>query len=80
MATSTDGTAALERCLQELYVPAMRAQDAAVARQAVAESPGYPDYLREPAQPEYQQREQRRIERLFKGSILPRRRVGRRWI
>ena len=31
---STDGTQALERCLQELYLPAIRAQYATVARQA----------------------------------------------
>src|SRR5690348_18262192 len=68
---STDGTAVLERCLQELYLPAMRAQYAAVARQATAESWGYPDYLRELAQRECQQRQQRRIERLLKASKLP---------
>jgi DNA replication protein DnaC len=68
---STDGTRALERCLQELYLPAMRAQYAAVARQAAAETWSYPDYLRELAQRECQQRQQRRIERLLKGSKLP---------
>src|SRR5919204_1608615 len=68
---STGGTPALERCLQELYLPAMRAQYAAVARQAAAESWGYPEYLRELAQRECQERQQRRTERLLKGSKLP---------
>jgi DNA replication protein DnaC len=68
---TTDGTQALERCLRELYLPAMRAQYAAVARQAAAETWGYPDYLRELAQRECQERQQRRTERLLKGSKLP---------
>ena len=68
---STDATRELERCLRELYLAAMRAQYAAVARQAAAETWGYPDYLRELAQRECQQRQQRRIERLLKGSKLP---------
>jgi DNA replication protein DnaC len=68
---TTDGTQILERCLRELYLPAIRAESAAVARQAAAESWSYPDYLRELAQRECQQRQQRRIERLLKGSKLP---------
>lgn len=68
---STDGTPALERCLRELYLPAIRVQYAAVARQAAAETWSYPDYLRELAQRECQQRQQRRIERLLKRSKLP---------
>ena len=68
---STDGISELGRCLQELHLPAMRAQYAAVARQAAAETWGYPDYLRELAQRECQQRRQHRIERLLKGSKLP---------
>src|SRR5207249_4756223 len=71
MAMSTDGAQALERCLQELYRLAMRTQYTAVAQQAAAESGGYPDYLHELAQRECQQRQQRRIERLLKGSKLP---------
>jgi len=66
-----DGTRELERRLQELYLPAIRAQYAAVARQAAAETWSYPDYLHELAQRECQQRQQRRIERLLKGSKLP---------
>jgi DNA replication protein DnaC len=66
-----DGTAGLERCLQELHLPAMRAQYEAVARQAAAEAWGYPDYLRELAQRECQQRRHNRIERLLKASKLP---------
>ena len=65
---STEGTKELERCLRELYLPAMRAQYAGVARQAAAETWDYPDYLRELAQRECQQR---RIERLLKASKLP---------
>ncbi len=68
---SMDGMPALERWLQELCLPAMRAQYAAVARQAASETWGYPDYLRELAQRECQQRQQRRIERLLRGSKLP---------
>ena len=67
----TDGTKELEQCLRELYLPAMRARYAGVARQATAETWSYPDYLRELAQRECQQRQQRRIERLLKASRLP---------
>ena len=42
-----DVSQVLTRCLQELHLPAVRAQYEAVARQASAESWGYPDYLRE---------------------------------
>jgi DNA replication protein DnaC len=58
-------------CLQELHLPAMRAQHAAVAQQATAEAWGYPDYLLELAQRECQQRRQNRIARLLKASKLP---------
>jgi len=68
---TTDGTRELERCLQELCLPAIRAQYAAVARQAAEGTWGYPDYLRELAQRECQQRQQRRIERLLRRSKLP---------
>jgi DNA replication protein DnaC len=68
---ATDGARELEQCLQELYLPAMRAPYAAVARPATEETGSYPDYLRELAQRECQQRQQRRIERLLKGSKLP---------
>src|SRR5262245_28453364 len=71
MAMTTDGTRELERGLQERHLPAMRAQYAAAARQAEAETWGYADYLRELTQRECQQRQQRRIERLLKGSKLP---------
>jgi DNA replication protein DnaC len=71
MAMATDGTQELEHYLRELYLPAIRAQYATVARQATAETWSYPDYLRELAQRECQQRQQRRIERLLKGSKLP---------
>jgi DNA replication protein DnaC len=74
---STEAVAVeLERCLQELHLPGMRSQYAAVARQAAAEWWGYPDYLRELAQRECQQRRQHRIERLLKGSKLP---LEKRW-
>jgi DNA replication protein DnaC len=58
-------------CLQELHLPAVRAQYEAVARQASAESWSYPEYLRELLERECQQRQQRRIERLLKESRLP---------
>ena len=50
-----DKGAALTRCLQDLHLPAMRGQYEAVARQATAESWGYPDYLLELAERECQQ-------------------------
>jgi DNA replication protein DnaC len=68
---STEGTQELERCLRELYLPAIRAQYEAVARQAAAQTWSYPEYLRELAQRECQQRRQRRIERLLQRSKLP---------
>src|SRR5581483_11981358 len=68
---SKDVLGALAACLQELHLPAMRAQYEAVARQATAEAWGYPDYLRELAQRECQQRRHNRIERLLKASKLP---------
>ncbi len=68
---ATDGTAALRACLQELHLPAVRAQYEAVARQAQAEAWTYPDYLGEVLDRECQQRRQRRIERLLKASKLP---------
>jgi DNA replication protein DnaC len=68
---TVDTHAALARCLQELHLPAVRAQYEAVARQATAESWGYPDYLLELLQREQQQRQRNRIERLLKASKLP---------
>jgi DNA replication protein DnaC len=61
----------LSRCLQELHLPAVRAQYEAVARQASAEAWGYADYLQELLERECQQRQQHRIERLLKSSKLP---------
>ena len=58
-------------CLQELHLPAVRAQYEAVARQASAETWSYPDYLLELLERECQERRQRRIERLLKESRLP---------
>jgi len=66
-----DVSRALLACLQELHLPAVRAQYEAVARQASAETWSYPDYLRELLERECQQRRQHRIERLLKGSKLP---------
>jgi DNA replication protein DnaC len=68
---SKDVSGALLACLQELHLPAVRAQYEAVARQASAESWGYPDYLRELLERECQQRRANRIERLLRGSRLP---------
>src|SRR5581483_11481526 len=68
---SKDVLGALAACLQELHLPAVRAQYEAVARQATAESWGYPDYLRELLERECQQRRQNRIERLLRESRLP---------
>jgi DNA replication protein DnaC len=66
-----DVSRALLGCLQELHLPAVRAQYEAVARQASAEAWGYPDYLRELLERECQQRRQNRVGRLLKGSKLP---------
>jgi DNA replication protein DnaC len=66
-----DVTEALATCLQELRLPAVRAQYEAVARQASAESWSYPEYLLELLQRECQQRQHKRIERLLKESRLP---------
>ena len=66
----------LTACLQELHLPAVRAQYEAVARQASAESWGYADYLRELLERECQQRRSNRIERVLRGSKLP---VEKNW-
>ena len=66
-----EGNLALSRCLQELHLPAVRAQHEAVGRQATAEQWGYADYLLELVQRECQQRQRNRIERLLKTSKLP---------
>ena len=68
---SQDGMKVLLTCLQELHLPAVRAQYEAVARQASAEAWSYPDYLRELLERECHQRRQNRIERLLKDSRLP---------
>jgi DNA replication protein DnaC len=68
---ATNGTQELEGYLRELSLPAIRTQYEAVTRQAMGETWSYPDYLRELAQRECQQRRQHRIERLLKGSKLP---------
>jgi DNA replication protein DnaC len=68
---SQDGLQRLGASLQELHLPAVRAQYEAVARQASAETWSYPEYLEELLDRECQQRRQRRIERLLKESRLP---------
>jgi DNA replication protein DnaC len=68
---SKDVTKALPACLQELRLPAVRAQYEAVARQAGAETWSYPEYLLELLERECQQRRHKRIERLLKESRLP---------
>jgi DNA replication protein DnaC len=68
---SKDVLGALGACLQELHLPAVRAQYEAVARPATAEAWSYPDYLRELLERECQQRRQNRIERLLRESKLP---------
>ena len=60
-----------EACLQELHLPTMRRECEAAARQATQESWSYPDFLRELAEREVQQRRQNRISRLLKDSRLP---------
>src|SRR5438270_774374 len=62
-----DPAAVLRACLQELHLPAVRAQYEAVARQAQAETWTYPAYLCEVLERECQQRRQHRNER---GSVL----------
>jgi DNA replication protein DnaC len=68
---SKDVTKALLAYLQELRLPAVRAQYEAVARQASAETWGYPEYLLELLERECQQRKHKRIDRLLKESRLP---------
>src|SRR6516162_5011758 len=68
---SKEVTPALATCLQELRLPAVRAQYEAVAQQASAETWSYPEYLLELLQRECQQRQHKRIERLLKESRLP---------
>jgi DNA replication protein DnaC len=68
---SQEASPMLMKCLQELHLPAVRAQYEAVARLASAETWSYPDYLREVLERECQQRRQRRVERLLKESRLP---------
>jgi DNA replication protein DnaC len=66
-----DVSTVLSSCLQELHLPAVRAQYEAVARQASAETWAYPEYLRELLERECQQRRANRIERLLRSSKLP---------
>jgi DNA replication protein DnaC len=66
-----DASGELLSYLQELHLPAVRAQYEAVARQASAETWSYPDYLREVLERECQQRRTNRIERLLRSSRLP---------
>jgi DNA replication protein DnaC len=61
----------LTKGLQELHLPAMRTQYEEAARQAAAESWGYPEYLLELVDRECQQRQANRIERYLRGSRLP---------
>jgi DNA replication protein DnaC len=68
---SKDVSPMLTKCLQELHLPAVRAQYEAVARQASAETWTYAEYLREVLERECQQRRQRRVDRLLKESRLP---------
>jgi DNA replication protein DnaC len=68
---SKDVTRALAACLQDLRLPTVRAQYEAVARQASAETWGYPEYLLELLERECQQRRHQRIERLLRESHLP---------
>lgn len=62
---------ALVQGLQELNLPTMRAHYEALARQAIAESWSYTEYLQELVQQECQERRQKRIARWFKASKLP---------
>src|SRR5271168_4725297 len=71
MVMSTDKTAALVRCLQDLRLATVRSQHEAVGRQATAESWSYAAFLLELVQRECQQRQQNRIARLLKASRLP---------
>src|SRR5581483_6140528 len=66
-----NGTEEMTRCLAELHLPTVRAQYEAAARQATAESWGYPDYLLELARRECEQRRANRVARLLKASRLP---------
>ena len=64
-------TEEVTRCLTELHLPTMRAEYEAVARQATGETWGYADYLLELSRRECQKRQEKRTERLLKGSKLP---------
>ena len=68
---STEVSAALTACLEELHLPTMCADYPTLALQAQQESLSYPSYLLELAQRECQQRRQKRTERLLKESRLP---------
>jgi len=62
---------ALTACLEELHLPTMQAEFAALALEAQQESLSYPSYVLELAERECQQRRQKRTERLLKDSRLP---------
>lgn len=68
---SQEAALLLTKYLQELHLPAMRAQHEQVARQATADSWSYAAYLLELTERECQQRRHHRIERLLKASKLP---------
>lgn len=61
----------IDRCLEDLRLPTMRKQHGVVARQAMAETWGYGDYLLELARREWEQRRTNRMERMLKRSKLP---------
>src|SRR5271157_4372614 len=68
---SQEALAALLGCLQELHLSTMRAEYEEVARQALAGSWSYAEFLQELVRREYEERQRRRIERLLKESRLP---------
>jgi DNA replication protein DnaC len=71
MASHKDVKELLVGCLKELHLPAFRSSYEELARQAQQEGLSYEQYLLGLAQRECQERQQRRIERLLRGSRLP---------
>jgi DNA replication protein DnaC len=71
MEKSTDSKELLAAYLKELHLPAFRASWEELARQAQQEGHSYEHYLLGLAQREYQERRNKRVERLLHDSRLP---------
>src|SRR3954451_7672281 len=71
MAKDKDEKELLVRYLKELHLPAFRASYEELARNAQQEGLGFEQYLLALAQREYQERRNKRVERLLHDSRLP---------